>query len=86
MERLLWAVRVENGSHIRESERSDATRMSDRTLFLLAVTSMVLALALGIWIGLGYPGLYGKYEKTGRAPRLSPFELLVDWIVRKLDR
>jgi hypothetical protein len=46
----------------------------------------VLAFALGIWIGLGYPGLYEKYESTGKAPRMSPFEMMVDWIRGKFRR
>lgn len=60
--------------------------MSDLTLLILILTGMVLALALGIWIGLGYPGLYEKYESTGRVPRQSPFEMLVDWIYGKFQR
>lgn len=60
--------------------------MSDFTLLILLAAGMVLALALGIWIGLGYPGLYGKYESTGKVSRLSPFEMLVDWIYGKLHR
>lgn len=57
--------------------------MSDLTLLILIVGGAVLAFAIGIWIGLGYPGLYDKYESTGKAPRMSPFEMLVDWIWRK---
>lgn len=61
--------------------------MSDRTLLALLLAGMALALALGFWIGLGYPGLYDKYETTGsRAPRRTPFEMLVDWILEKLGR
>lgn len=61
--------------------------MSDQTLLILLVAGMVLALGLGIWIGLGYPGLYDKYETTGaRAPRRTPFEMLMDWILEKLQR
>lgn len=60
--------------------------MSELTLLILIIAGGVLALALGIWIGLGYPGLYDKYEQTGKAPRMSPFEMLVDWIWRKFDR
>lgn len=57
--------------------------MSDLTLLILIVGGAALAFAVGIWIGLGYPGLYDKYESTGKAPRMSPFEMLVDWIWRK---
>jgi hypothetical protein len=57
--------------------------VSDLTLLILIVGGAVLAFAIGIWIGLGYPGLYDKYESTGKAPRMSPFEMLVDWIWRK---
>lgn len=60
--------------------------MSDELLLALVVGGMALAFGFGIWAGLGYPGLYGRYEKTGRAPRVSPFEQLVDWLVRKWDR
>lgn len=61
--------------------------MSDRTLLWLLLLGMVLALGYGIWAGLGYPGLYEKYESTGtKAPRRTPFELLMDWIVERLDR
>jgi len=57
--------------------------VSDLTLLILIVGGAALAFAVGIWIGLGYPGLYDKYESTGKAPRMSPFEMLVDWIWRK---
>ena len=61
--------------------------MSDQVLFWILVAGMVAALALGIWVGLGYPGLYEKYESTGtKAPRRSPFEMLVDWLVERFDR
>jgi len=60
--------------------------MSDRTLLAIIGFLSLLALAFGIWAGLGYPGLYDKYDKTGRAPRIAPFEMLVDWIIRKLRR
>lgn len=61
--------------------------MSDRIVLALLVAGMLLALGLGIWIGLGYPGLYDKYESTGTtAPRRTPFEMLVDWIVKKLGK
>lgn len=54
--------------------------MNDRILLGIIVVSGILALGFGIWAGLGYPGLYQKYEKTGRVSRTSPFEMLVDWI------
>lgn len=61
--------------------------MSDQMLFFLLIAGMVLALAVGIWIGLGYPGLYEKYESTGtKAPRRTPLEMLMDWILEKIDR
>ena len=60
--------------------------MSDLTLLILIIAGGVLAFALGIWIGLGYPGLYGKYESTGKAPRMSPFEMMVDWIYGRFRR
>lgn len=60
--------------------------MSDTVLVVLVVAGMVLALAFGIWAGLGYPGLYDRYEPTGKASRLSPFEQLMDWLVRRWDR
>ncbi len=59
--------------------------MSDLTLLILLVVPLVLALALGIWVGLGYPGLYGRFETSGRTPGRNPWERLVDWIVGKLD-
>lgn len=59
--------------------------MSDLTLLILIIVGSALAFALGIWIGLGYPGLYEKYEATGRAPRMSPFEMFVDWVWRKFN-
>ena len=37
----------------------------------------ILALAFGIWVGLGSPGLYDKYAPTGRAPRESPWRWLL---------
>ena len=60
--------------------------MSDLTLLILIIAGAVLAFAVGIWVGLGYPGLYEKYEKTGRAPRETPFEMLVDWIYERFRR
>lgn len=55
--------------------------MSHEILLVLLFAPMVLALGLGVWIGLGYPGLHGRYEKARR----SPWELFVDWIVERLD-
>lgn len=60
--------------------------MSDLALLILIIAGGVLAFALGIWIGLGYPGLYEKYESTGRAPRKPPFEMVVDWIYERFSR
>ena len=60
--------------------------MSDRTLLIILISLAALAFAVGIWVGLGYPGLYGKYESRGKAPRVSPFEMFMDWIVRRFDR
>ncbi len=59
--------------------------MSDLALLILLAVPLVLSLALGIWIGLGYPGLYGRYESAGGKRTRSPWERLVDWIVWKLD-
>mgnify|MGYP000707647660 CR=1 FL=1 len=55
------------------------------TLAVLIVLA-ALAFGVGIWIGFGYPGLYDKYEATGKAPRVTPFEMLMDWVVRRFDR
>ena len=52
--------------------------MSDGTLLLILLVPAVLAFAFGIWVGLGYPGMIDKYERTGRAPRQSP----LSWLVR----
>ena len=60
--------------------------MNDLTLLILLIAGAILALAVGIWIGLGYPGLYEKYESTGRAPRESPFQMLVDWVYGRFRR
>lgn len=61
--------------------------MSDLVLLILLVIPMVAALALGIWVGLGYPGLYERFETSGsgRTPTRSPWEKLVDWILEKID-
>lgn len=60
--------------------------MSDQILLIILLIPMVLAFGFGIWAGLGYPGLYEKYETTGRAPRRTPFEMLMDWVVERWDR
>lgn len=60
--------------------------MSDSTLLVLILVGGVLAFALGVWIGLGYPGLYDRYESTGKVPRMSPVEMLADWIWRQFHR
>lgn len=60
--------------------------MNDRILLGIIVVSGIIALGFGIWAGLGYPGLYQKYEKTGRVSRTSPFEMLVDWIFGRFLR
>ena len=60
--------------------------MNDRILLAIIVVSGILALGFGIWAGLGYPGLYDKYEKTGRVSRSSPFEMMIDWIFGKFLR
>lgn len=57
--------------------------MSDRILLVILAVPMVLSLGLGVWIGLGYPGLYDRYESPGRSARRTPFEMLVDWLVRR---
>lgn len=59
--------------------------MIGTTTIVLLVLPLVAALALGVWIGLGYPGLYDRYERTGRAPRKTPFQMLVDWVVGLFD-
>lgn len=56
--------------------------MSDGTLELIVIGAgglvALLALAFGIWIGLGSPGLYEKYAPTGKAPRESPWRWLLE--------
>jgi len=52
--------------------------MSDGTLLLILSVPAGIAFAFGIWAGLGYPGLYDKYARTGRAPRESPLR----WLLR----
>jgi len=60
--------------------------VNDRILLGIIVVSGILAFGFGIWAGLGYPGLYEKYEKTGRVSRTSPFEMLVDWLFGRFIR
>ena len=60
--------------------------MTDRTFLTILIVLSVIAFAYGIWAGLGYPGRYDKYEKTGKAPRMSPFEMLWDRVFRRFDR
>lgn len=55
--------------------------MSEVVLLVVLVVPLIAALAFGVWAGLGYPGLYDRYEQTGRAPRRTPFEMLVDWLM-----
>jgi hypothetical protein len=53
--------------------------VNDGTFLVLLIIASVLALAAGVWIGLGYPGLYDRYEDTGaRAPRKAPIRVLLD--------
>lgn len=52
--------------------------MSDGTLLLILAIPAGIAFAFGIWAGLGYPGLYDKYDRTGKAPRESPLR----WLMR----
>lgn len=59
--------------------------MIGTTTIVLLVVPLVAALALGVWIGLGYPGLYDRHERTGRAPRKTPLQMLVDWLVGLFD-
>lgn len=59
--------------------------MSPTLTLVVLVVPLVLAFGYGIWVGLGYPGLYDRYEKTGRTPRKTPWQMLVDWIVKRLD-
>jgi hypothetical protein len=59
--------------------------MSERIQVFLIVAPMVLALAFGLWVGLGYPGLYDRDESTTRRRRRSPSEMFADWVVGILD-
>lgn len=53
--------------------------MGEGALLLVLAVLGVLAFVLGVWIGLGYPGLHDRYEDTGaRAPRVAPFRQLLD--------
>lgn len=52
--------------------------MTDGQILLLLSIPAALAFAFGIWAGLGYPGLYEKYERTGKAPREAPLK----WLLR----
>ena len=60
--------------------------MNDLTLLILLLAGAGIAFGVGIWVGLGYPGLFEKYESTGRAPRQSPFALVIDWVYGKLGK
>jgi hypothetical protein len=60
--------------------------VSDQVFLVLLIILGVLSLAYGVWAGLGYPGRYEKYEKSGRAPRGSPFQIVIDWIFDRLSR
>ena len=55
--------------------------MNDGTLQLILIGAgglvALLALVFGVWIGLGSPGLHGRYEQTGKAPRQSPWRWLL---------
>ncbi len=53
--------------------------MSDTTFLILLIVASALALAVGVWVGLGYPGLYDRYEDTGtKVPRRAPIRVLLD--------
>lgn len=59
--------------------------MSGTLLLVLLVAPLVGALALGVWIGLGYPGLEDRRERPARTRRRTPFEMIVDRIVGFFD-
>ena len=69
-----------------DGEGRRGARMSPTALLVVLVVPLVAALGLGIWIGLGYPGLYDRYESAGRGARRTPFQMLVDWLVGLFDR
>ena len=52
--------------------------MSEGTLLVILSIPAALAFGFGIWAGLGYPGLYDKYARTGKAPREAP----LSWLLR----
>ena len=60
--------------------------MSDTTLLVILVVPMVLALAFGVWAGLGYPGKHDRYATTGKAPREIPVNQLLTRMSRRTDR
>ena len=60
--------------------------MSDTTLLVILVIPMVLALAFGVWAGLGYPGKHDRYAKTGKAPREVPINQLLTRVRRSTER
>jgi len=47
---------------------------------------MVLALAFGVWAGLGYPGKHDRYAATGKAPREVPVNQLLTRVRRRTER
>jgi hypothetical protein len=59
--------------------------VSEQLQLFLIIAPMVLALAFGIWVGLGYPGLYGKYDSPHHPSHRSPADIFSDWVVRILD-
>lgn len=59
--------------------------MSEQLQVFLIIAPMVLALAFGLWAGLGYPGLYGRHESSKTLRRRSLADLLADWFVRVVD-
>lgn len=60
--------------------------MSDTTLLIILSIPMVLALGFGVWAGLGYPGLYDRYESTGRVSRDLPVRQMLARLPRRSDR
>ena len=57
-----------------------------RTLIVAGSLGALLAFALGIWIGLGSPGLYDRNQRTGSAPRTSPWLWLLRGRQTRLSR